>query len=140
MIANWTKDLTLFTDGPSTLTAEQAAKLSEHRIRIVETPIAELEHTGGQLRRIHFKDAPAFALHALYAMPAFEQHCPIPQQLGCAFTEEGYVQVDAQQRTSIPGIYACGDSTTRLRTVANAVATGTAAGMMLNKELIAEEF
>jgi thioredoxin reductase len=73
-------------------------------------------------------------------MPPFEQHCGIPQDLGCALTEEGYIQVDAQQRTSVPGIYACGDGTTRLRTVANAVATGTTAGMMLNKELATEEF
>jgi thioredoxin reductase len=38
------------------------------------------------------------------------------------------------------GVYACGDNTTRLRTVANVVAMGTTAGMMVNKELIAEEF
>ncbi|HNR56768.1 MAG TPA: hypothetical protein PKJ19_16490 [Flavobacteriales bacterium] len=50
------------------------------------------------------------------------------------------MKVDAQQRTSIPGIYACGDSTLRLRTVANAVATGTTAGMMLNKDLITGTF
>ncbi len=140
LISNWTKDLTLFTNGPSTLTAEQTAKLSEHHIRIVETEVAELAHAGGHAERIHFKDGSASAIHTLYAMPAFEQHCALPQQLGCALTDEGYLNVDVQQRTSTPGIYACGDNTTRLRTVANAVATGTTAGMMLNKELIAEEF
>jgi thioredoxin reductase len=140
LISNWTKDLTLFTNGPSTLTEDQAGKLRAHHIRIVETTIAELEHTKGQLLRIHFTDGSATAIHALYAMPAFEQHCAIPQQLGCALTDEGYIQVDKQQRTSIPGIYACGDSTARLRTVANAVSTGTTAGMMLNKDLVTEEF
>ncbi|MBP6391957.1 MAG: NAD(P)/FAD-dependent oxidoreductase [Flavobacteriales bacterium] len=140
LISNWTKDLTLFTDGPSTLTAERTAKLREHHIRIVETAIAELEHAEGQLQRIHLKDGSARAIHALYAMPVFVQHCTLPQHLGCALTDEGYLKVDAQQQTSVPGIYACGDSTTRLRTVANAVATGTTAGMMLNKELITEEF
>lgn len=140
LISNWTKDLTLFTNGPSTLTEEQAGKLRAHRIRIVETAVAELEHVKGQLQRIHFADGSAAAIHALYAMPAFEQHCTLPQELGCALTDEGYLKVDAQQRTSIPGIYACGDSTLRLRTVANAVATGTTAGMMLNKDLISEAF
>lgn len=140
LISHWTKDLTLFTNGPSMLTPEQAIKLREHNIRIVETAVAELEHTKGQLQGIHFKDGSAVAIDALYAMPAFEQHCTIPQQLGCALTDEGYIQADKQQRTSIPGIYACGDNTTRLRTVANAVATGTTAGMMLNKDLITEEF
>ena len=40
----------------------------------------------------------------------------------------------------MPGIYAAGDSTLRLRTVANAVASGTTAGMMLNKDLVTAEF
>jgi len=38
------------------------------------------------------------------------------------------------------GIYACGDNTTGMRTVANAVSMGTTTGLMLNRELIEEEF
>lgn len=140
LISNWTKELTLFTNGPSTLTPEQSAALHQHGIGIEQTPVQELVHDRGRLHQVRFSNGSARAIHTLYAMPAFEQHSSAPQEIGCAFTEEGYIQVDAQQRTSVPGIYACGDSTTRLRTVANAVATGTTAGMMLNKELIAEEF
>jgi thioredoxin reductase len=140
LISNWTKDLTLFTNGASMLTTEQADKLREHSIRIVGTEIAELEHAQGQLQRIRFNDGTAAAIHALYAMPAFEQHCTLAQQLGCELTDAGYIKVDAQQHTTIHGIYAAGDNTTRLRTVANAVAMGTTAGMMVNKDLIAEEF
>ncbi len=140
LIANWTKDLTLFTNGPSRLTAEQTAKLGDHHIRIVEAEIVELEHIQGHIEGIRFKDGAAAHIKALYSLTAFEQHCSIPQRLGCELTQEGYITVDPQQRTSMHGIYACGDNTTRLRTVANAVAMGTTAGMMLNKELIAEEF
>lgn len=140
MISNWTKDLTLFTNGPSTLSGEQADKLREHDIRIVETGFAELVHVDGQLKHIRFADGSTTALKALYAQPLFEQSCPLPKALGCELTEDGYITVDAQQRTNVLGIYACGDNTTRLRTVANAVAQGTTAGMMLNKDLIAEEF
>ncbi len=140
LISNWTKELTLFTNGPSTLTAEQTAKLGDHHIRIVEAKIGELEHIQGHIEGIRFKDGAATQIKALYSLTAFEQHCSIPQRLGCELTQEGYITVDPQQRTSMHGIYACGDNTTRLRTVANAVAMGTTAGMMLNKELIAEEF
>jgi len=66
------------------------------------------------------------------------QHCNIPIDLGCELTDEGYIKTDPIQRTSIHGIYACGDSTTRIRTVANAVAMGTTAGMMVNKEIVLE--
>lgn len=140
LISNWSKELTLFTNGPSSLKEEQVAALMAHNIRIEQAEVVELHHQRGQLHQILLEGGRTHTLHALYAMPAFEQHCTIPQELGCALTEEGYIKVDAQQRTSIHGIYACGDNSTRLRTVANAVATGTTTGMMLNKELVAEEF
>jgi thioredoxin reductase len=36
LISNWTKDLTLFTNGKSSLTAEQTARIEKHNIEIVE--------------------------------------------------------------------------------------------------------
>lgn len=140
LISNWTGDLTLFTNGPSTLTSDQADSLRSHHIPIVEAGIAGLEHAQGHLERIRSTDGTSAAIKALYSPIAFEQHCSIPKCLGCELTQEGYIKVDPQQRTNIHGIYACGDNTTRIRTVANAVAMGTTCGMMVNKDLIAEEF
>ncbi|SFB76760.1 Thioredoxin reductase [Flexibacter flexilis DSM 6793] len=140
LIANWTNDLTLFTNGKSTLSTQQAAQLASHRIRVVETEIVALAHTNGQLQAIVFKDGAEQKINALYTRLPFEQHCPIPMQLGCELTEDGYLKVDAFQKTSIKSVFACGDNTTRMRTVANAVATGTATGMAVNKELTEERF
>jgi len=55
-------------------------------------------------------------------------------------TAEGYIRTDAAQKTTIAGIFASGDNSTKIRTVANAVSMGTTAGMMVNKEIISEEF
>ena len=140
LISNWTNDLTLFTNGTSTLTAEQTAKIKSHHIKIVETEIERLEHTNGHLRKIIFKDGTTSSINALYARNPFEQHCTIPETLGCELTDDGYIKIDPMQRSTVPGIFACGDNTTRMRTVANAVAMGTTAGMMVNKEIIVEEF
>ena len=140
LISNWTKDLTLFTNGKSTLTTEQTAKLVNHRIKVVESEIEKLKHTNGDLHTIIFKDGTTSSIKALYAQSPFEQHCTIPKTLGCELMDEGYIKVDHLQKTSVHGIFACGDNTTRLRTVANAVAMGTTAGMMLNKEIVFEEF
>jgi len=140
LISNWTKDLTLFTNGPSKLSAEQTAKIKTYNINIVEKQIDKLAHNNGQLQQIVFKDGTTAPLKALYARSPFEQHCPIPQNLGCELTEEGYIKVDPTQKTSVPGILACGDNATRMRTVANAVSMGTAAGIMASRELVFEGF
>ncbi len=140
LISNWTDDLTLFTNSKSTLTSEQTAKIESHAIKIVETEIEKPEHANGHLQRIILKDGTISSAKALSARSPFEQHCTIPETLGCELTEEGYIKTDAFQKTTVPGIFACGDSTTRIRTVANAVAMGTTDGMMVNKEIIFEEF
>jgi thioredoxin reductase len=140
LISNWTNDLTLFTNGKSTLTHEQTAKIKKHNISIVEKEVSHLEHDNGELRQIVFKDGSTTALKALYARPPFEQHCSIPQSLGCELTEDGYIKIDAMQKTTVDGVFACGDNVIRMRTVANAVAMGTTAGAILNRELVAERF
>jgi thioredoxin reductase len=140
LISNWTKDLTLFTNGMSTLTTEQTAKIESHNIKIVEKEIGKLEHISGQLQKIVFKDGTTSSIKALYTRSPFEQHCTIPKTLGCELTDEGYIKIDPMQKTSVNGIFACGDNTTRMRTVANAVAMGTTTGMMVNREIIFEEF
>jgi len=140
LISNWTKDLTLFTNGNSTLTDEQTVKLKSHNIKISETEIKKLEHSNGNLQNVIFSDGTKSSVKAIYANSPFEQHCTIPETLGCELTEQGYIKIDPMQKTTVHGIYASGDNTTRMRTVANAVAMGTTAGIMVNKEIIEEEF
>lgn len=140
MISNWTKDLTLFTNGISTLTAQQTKKLEEHQIKIIEKEITQVEHHDGYIQNIIFQDGTKVKVKALYTRTPFEQHCPIPEALGCELTEDGYIKIDVSQKTTVDGIYACGDNVSRLRTVANAVGMGTAIGMMLNREIIFEKF
>lgn len=140
LISNWTKDLTLFSNGTADLTSEQRKVLEENNIGIVAKQVKALQHTDGRMSGVLFADGTRTGLNALYAPRPFEQHCTIPKSLGCELTAEGYIKTDGFQQTSVPGIYACGDNTTRTRTVANAVAMGTAAGMAASKKLILGRF
>lgn len=140
LISNWTKDLTLFTNGSSTLNAEQTGKLHRHGVKIVEKAIDKLEQESGHLRNIIFKDGTEFPIQVIYAPSPFIQHCSIPETFGCELTEEGYIKIDQFQETTIQGIYAVGDNVSKMRTVANAVAMGTAAGIAISKKLISEAF
>jgi thioredoxin reductase len=140
LIRNWTNDLTIFTNGPSTLESDQLEKMEKHNIRIVEKEIAFLEHENGVVKQIVFSDNASFPLKAIYSKPEFEQHCKIPELLGCEFTEHNHIKVDIFQRTTVPGIFACGDNSSPMRSVANAVSSGNMAGAAVNSLLTEEEF
>ena len=140
LISNWTQDLSIFTNGKAIFTTEQLTLLDRQNIKIEERGIQKIKHSKGLVESIAFKDKSQTPIQALYARLPFTQHCALPEHLGCAINEEGYIKVDALQKTSIQGVYVCGDNSSRMRTVANAVSTGTTAGMMLNKEIIEESF
>ena len=140
LVNNLSKDLSLFTNGPADLKPEQVAKLKEHDIPVIETPVTEIIQQHGNITGVLLADGSKRELDALYARVAFEQHCPIPQSLGCVINEQGYIQVDNMQRTTIPGVYACGDNSHFMRSVANAVATGNFTGAVVNRELTEERF
>ena len=137
MIHHWTKDLTLFTNGKSTL-GDTEKQLTEMGITLVETPLQQIVHTDGYLNHVLLADGIRLTLKALYATVPFVQHSPLPQKLGCSLSESGYIKVDVFQRTTVPGIFAAGDNVTMLRSVATAVASGTSAGAFINHELISE--
>jgi thioredoxin reductase len=140
LISNWTNYLTLYTNGKSTLTEEQSEKLKKRQIKIIEKEIERLEHHNGYLKNIIFKDGTKADVKAMYSRNSFVQHCTIPESLGCELNDEGYIKVNPFQETTVDGIFACGDNTTRMRSVANSVAMGTVAGMMVSKKMILEQF
>jgi thioredoxin reductase len=140
MISNWTKNLSLFTHGPSVLTKEQTQIIEAHQIRIVEAPIHLIVQEAGYINCLILEDGSSHPLSVLYAKTPFRQHCGLPLQLGCEMTQEGFIMVDDFQRTTVPGIYAAGDNTTPFRSVAAAVAAGSKAGAFINKALIDENF
>lgn len=140
LISNWTKDLTLFTNGKSELSEAQSAQLSLHQIDIIEKEISAISHDNGYIQKVIFKDGSEYPVSALYAPSPFEQHCKIPEILGCELTEDGYLKVDQFQETTVKGIFATGDNASRMRTVANAVAMGTSVGISVSKQLILGAF
>ncbi len=139
MLLNLTKDLTILTNGKSTFTHEQFEKLSRHNVKVNETKIARIEHREGYITNVILEQG-QLACDALYFRPPFVQHSAIPEALGCEFTEQGYLKVDATQKTTVDGVYAAGDNCSPMRSVANAVSSGNMAGAAVNRELALEDF
>ncbi|HLO42690.1 MAG TPA: NAD(P)/FAD-dependent oxidoreductase [Leadbetterella sp.] len=140
MVNNLTKSVTILTNGKADFTTEQIEKLHKHNIKIIETKISEIEHKNGKLKNLIFKDGNKISYDVAYAVVPFIQHSDIPVSLGCELTEQGYLKVDFMQKTSVPNIYACGDNSIMMRSVANAVSSGNIAGAVANGELVHEQF
>lgn len=140
MVSNLTKNVTLLTNGKADFDAEQIQKLKKHKIQIIETKISELEHKEGHIENIVFSDNTKLKFTAAYAAIPFIQHSNIPEKLGCELTEQGYIKVDDFKKTTVEGIYACGDNAAMMRSVANAVYSGNVAGAIVNGALVQEQF
>jgi len=140
LVKNLTDDLTMIVQAKSDLRDEEIEKLRKNNIRIIDTPITEIEHQDGKLQNVVFADGKKVSFDALYAVVPFQQHSSIPGDLGCNITEHGHIEVDAFQKTSVKGVYACGDNSGMMRSVANAVYSGNLTGAMVNAELAMERF
>jgi len=139
IVYNLTKELTLFTNGSSTLNEEQTERFAKNNIGIIETEIERIDHVDGQIRKVVLRGGEEIFLDALYAKIPFEQNVNT-DDLGLELTEYGYIKIDHFHKTNVEGVFACGDNTTMMRAVANAVAQGNLTGAIVNKELAEESF
>ncbi|REC79708.1 NAD(P)/FAD-dependent oxidoreductase [Chryseobacterium elymi] len=140
LVYNLTKNLFIFSNGESVLSKDQKNKLGQNNISLVEDEIEKIEHESGDIRKIIFKSGKEISLKALYAKIPFQQNINASGDLGCELTEYGFIKTDSMQKTNIPGVFACGDNVTMMRSVANAVAQGNLTGAVVNKELAEESF
>lgn len=140
LVLNLTRDLTILTAGAPNFSSEDLEKLARNNIRVIPDQVAEILHHNGHVRQLVFAGGARAAFDAVYAGLPFRHHTDIHTSLGCALNEQGYIQVDNMCRTTVPGVFACGDTTSPLRSVANAVAMGNFAGAVANSELAQENF
>lgn len=140
LVHNLTDDISIISSGKANFEAHQLEKFKKYNIEIIESKVHKIVHHEGQMKYATFDDGKEIAFEGIYAALPFEQHSTIPSSLGCEITENGYIKVDSFKRTSVEGIFACGDNSTMMRSVANAVYSGNLTGAIVNSELTEEQF
>ncbi|WP_420461193.1 NAD(P)/FAD-dependent oxidoreductase [Neolewinella sp.] len=133
LIGNLTDELTLFTNGPANFDVQE---IEGSGVRVMQQSIDELQHEDGNLRAVCLADGTAVPLTAFYLHPHLSQRCALPEAVGCTLDEDGFLQVDDRGLTTIAGIYAAGDCTTMMRSVAYATGSGNKVGAMVNAGLL----
>jgi thioredoxin reductase len=137
MIRGWTKDVSVFTNGLA-LPQDTLARFDAAGISVHEAPVARLVARGEQLKAIELAAGATVPCDVLFAQPP-QRQVELVRALGVALDEHGFVSIDPMRReTSVPGVYAAGDLTTRMQGAMFAAAAGTQAAAMINAELTME--
>lgn len=75
------------------------------------------------------------AVEGIFVSIGYEPSNTLAMELGLKLTDEGYIEVDKHQHTSMPGIYAAGDITGGVKQIVTALGQGAIAAITAFEEL-----
>lgn len=134
MLPDW-GTTTLFTNGVFTPDAEQQAQLDRRGVTVQS---GEVRRISGERADVELEDGRVFSLDGVFTM-ARTSISSLAGQLGCESVDGPtgpYLQTDEMRQTSVPGVFACGDTALAAGSVALAVGEGVRAGVGAHFSLI----
>ena len=137
LLRGWTRQLVALTNGTFDVHGEMSARLETAGITVEEHEIARLVTSGDQLDAVEFTGGGTLPCDVLFARPS-QRQTELVRALGLSTDSRGFVTVNEDRETSIPGIYAAGDLLSPAQGALLAAASGTHAAAMLNRVLTAE--
>ncbi len=138
LLRSWTRQVTVFASDGLEVGADARAQLAKVGVALETEQVVRLQRRDHELTGIELASGRVVPCAALFAHPP-QRQVDLIRALGPALDGEGLVQVDPMTReTSLPGVYAAGDLTTRAQGAIFAAATGAQAAGMINHGLIAE--
>ncbi|MGX9292386.1 NAD(P)/FAD-dependent oxidoreductase [Bacillus sp. A015] len=140
LLSNWTKDLIVFTNGQQVLAEEERVLLSAHSIQVIDMPIVSIENDNGQLCSLQLANGERVKREGGFVASDFKQSAPFAEKLGCQMTKNAGIETDILGRTSVSGVFACGDNLGGPAQLVLAAAAGSQTGMGVIHELVQEEF
>ncbi|PIB72476.1 NAD(P)/FAD-dependent oxidoreductase [Pseudomonas sp. 2822-17] len=134
MLPDWGAT-TLFTNGVFTPDAEQKLQLDRRAVRVESTAVSAIS---GERADLELVDGRVIALDGVFTMSR-TQISPLVEHLGCELADGPtgpYVHTNETRQTSVPGVFACGDTSLAAGSVALAVGEGVRAGVGAHFSLI----
>jgi thioredoxin reductase len=142
LLREWSSSVTVYSNGPADLDDVDARRLRTAGVIVDDRHVVKLCGPGTSLTAVRFADRTERICDGLLVPVTLKQRSPLAAQLGVELADPGpvafdAVRVDATNRTSVPEVYAAGDTTT-MPSVANAIASGSVAAAMIVHDLVAE--
>jgi thioredoxin reductase len=139
LVSEWGPTTFYLNGGPEPDDAS-LTELTKRRLAIERAPVKALHGDGSRLSSIELADGRLTAADALYVAPRTRLNSEIARQLGCELDKDAQpgpiIRTDAEQMTTVPGVYAAGDITRGAHTVTFAAADGVMAGLAVHRSLI----
>lgn len=138
-LTNWSRELTLCTDGPSGLGPGRRAALDRLGIAVRQGRIARLEGRDGRLERVVFERGPVLPTRAMFFSTGWALGTDFAERLGCAPPDRRGVRAGKRGETEVPGLYVAGDASRDVQFAIVAAAEGATAAYGINSALIEED-
>ena len=140
LLRGWTSRLVILTNG-NELPQEERRSLELQGIRVRTARIERLV-TPSRDGEPHLTDVALVGespepCEALFVRPV-QRPAPLVTALGLALDEQGFVRLDEQRQSSMPGVYVAGDATTPMQAAIFAAQTGMATAAFLVHGLVHE--
>lgn len=138
VISQWSRDLIVFTNGVGVVTADDEARLAERGIRVDRREISDVTGDRDGLTGVTLADGETVARVGAFVRPVYAPNLGYAAALGLETDADGYLVVDASGRTSVPGVYAAGDSAAPgPQQLIVAAGAGAKVAAALNRDLVA---
>ncbi len=109
MMTRWSPQVTVLTCGDLDLGKRDRGILDSLGAVVEERPVVGVTGPGGSMESVVLDDGQELASSAMFLHTKTKQRSDLPRQLGCTLLEDGCVEVDHANKTSVPGVYAAGD-------------------------------
>jgi thioredoxin reductase len=129
-LQNWACSVTVVTNGLGFRGDDSCrVQLADNEIALLERKAVRFLGDRGDLQGVELEGGEVLPASLVMFSVAHQPRTELAEALGCTVDEEGYVSVDEQGGTSVPGVYAAGDLVPGLQLSMVAAASGVVAGV-----------
>lgn len=139
-LKNWARSVVVATNGVR-FQGDHACRLTlaDNQIELVEQDVLAFQGSRGDLTGVRLGDGRVLPASLVFFSLAHQPRTGLATDLGCELDDEGYVEVDQEGQTTVPGVYAAGDLVPGLQLVQVAAASGAVAGVAAGQSFFGQQ-
>lgn len=111
LISQWSTDLIVFTNGLGTVSQDEERTLARLGVSVERRAIEDVTGERGVMTGIRLANGTEIARSGGFVRPVWSPSLDFAASLGLDADSDGFLLTDSVGRTSVPGIYAAGEST-----------------------------